>query len=143
MSFFIIVFASEVTNAISAKINAHLRTQNRRHIRLYKDVVNFMEMEDSSIRFYATDWYIDADSVPMHLTPPSSNAILSSRASILESQETRQLLRATDKYHGTINVNLAKNHIIVRVQLKIKKDKSVYKEGLKIKMSKKISHRVT
>lgn len=90
-----------------------------------------MEMEESSIWFYATDWYIDADSVPMHLTPPSSNAILSSRASILESQETRQLLRVSDKYHGTINVNLAKNDIIVHVQSKIKedylkKDKSVY-----------------
>lgn len=102
-----------------------------------------MEMEKSSIRFYATDWYIDADSVPMHLTPPSSNAILSSRASILESQETRQLLRASDKYHGTINVNLAKNDIIVRVQLKIEKDKLVYRKGLRIKISKKILHRVT
>jgi len=77
----------------------------------------------------------------MHLTPPSSNAILSSRASILESQETRQLLRVSDKYHGTINVNLAKNDIIVRVQLKIKKNKSVY---IKRKnKDKQISSRVT
>lgn len=84
-----------------------------------------MEMEENSIWFYATDWYIDADSVPMHLTPPSSNAILSSRASILESQETRQLLRASDKYHGTINVNLAKNDIVAHVQLKIREENRV------------------
>jgi len=127
------IFAFEVTNVISAKRNVHSHMRNHRHIRLYKDVVNFMEMEES-IRFYAIDWYIDADSVPMHLTPPSSNAILSSRASILESQETRQLLRAFDKYHGTINVNLTKNDII-RIQLKIKRDKSVYKKGLETKIN--------
>jgi len=87
--------------------------------RFYKDAGNFMETREGSVWFYATDWYIDADSVPMHLTPSSTNAILSSRASILESQETRQLLRASDKYHGTINVNLAKNDIVTRVRWRI------------------------
>lgn len=70
----------------------------------------------------------------MHLTPSSSNAILSSRASILESQETRQLLRASDKYRRRINVNLAKNDIIVHVQLRFnnKKDKIICKKKSKM-----------
>jgi len=72
----------------------------------------------------------------MHLTPSSSNAILSSRASILESQETRQLLRASDKYHRRINVNLAKNDIIVHVQLRFnnKKDKITYKKTSRMRV---------
>lgn len=79
-----------------------------------------MEMERRTVfRFYATGWYIDSDTVPMHLTPSSSNAILSSRASILESQETRQLLWVSDKHHGTVSINSIKNLIIISIQLKI------------------------